>query len=152
MTIQPPSHDTCVECWKYKNELDAISCVTNDKRRAQVFSSSLREQEERTLEEVEQERIQNNNNEELDGENDMTNTSAIKTGRDDNDNITNMNVENYYSVVETENVSSSCYLLGESYAELAPACVRGKETVLSKFTRHVHQPNMRNLLVKNVKQ
>ena len=62
MTIQPPSHDTYVEGWKYKNELAAISRVTNDKRRDQVRSSSLHGLEERSLEELEQQMVQNNNN------------------------------------------------------------------------------------------
>ena len=80
-------------------------------------------------------------------------TNTSHSGQYDNETTTNMNVKIYFSVVRKENVSSYCSLLGESYAELAPVCVRAEETVVSKFVRNVHQfVNMRNLVVKKVKQ
>ena len=33
MTIRPPSHDTCAECWKYKNALGVTSRLRNDANR-----------------------------------------------------------------------------------------------------------------------
>ena len=38
MFIRPPSHDTCAECWKYKNELGKISRLQNETRRSALHS------------------------------------------------------------------------------------------------------------------
>ena len=43
MIIRPPSHDTCGECWKYKNELTTTSHMLNQANRNRVCSSLMDE-------------------------------------------------------------------------------------------------------------
>ena len=43
MIIRPPSHDTCGECWKYKNELTTTSRMMNQAHRNQIRSSLMEE-------------------------------------------------------------------------------------------------------------
>ena len=122
MTIRPPSHDTCAECWKYRNELGVVSRLQNEAARLQ---------------------IRNN----FDCENQLEDED---TNMNDQDDTTNEDHSNDNNNVNSSNTEVENYI-AESVEEYCPPFAASVENVVSKFKLHVDQySNMRNLVKEKV--
>ena len=136
LKIRKPSHDTCNECWQYKNELGRLSRLANKKHDEEYVSNQL----ETLTEEVEL----NSGDKEFSDDEDAEEDLCIEH---DNNNVSNnldvtnneAHVKNYSECQRVNNVNSE--------DDMAPLFVRDEEQLVSKYYFHVKQfTEMRDLV------